>query len=87
SHNRANHTGGGICVDSDYLESIPICFFQLANDPQRRQSLIETINITVDNNHAGYAGHNIFGGAIDNCYIIDSPIYHVLLKSKEMFSM
>ena len=50
SHNTANHTGGGICVDTDYLESKPICFFQLASDPQRRHSLIETINITVHNN-------------------------------------
>ena len=73
SQNTANHTGGGICVDTDYLESKPICFFQLADVPQRKQSLIETINITVYNNSAGYAGHNIFGGSIDYCYIIDSP--------------
>ena len=74
SHNTAQHTGGGICVDTDYLESKPICFFQLADIPQRKRSaLIETINITVYNNSADYAGHNIFGGSIDYCYIIDSP--------------
>ena len=82
SHNTANHTGGGVCVDTDYLESKPICFFQLASDPQRRDSLIETINITVHNNYAGYAGHNIFGGSIDYCYIIDSPEHKSFSSTK-----
>ena len=59
THSMANHTGGGICVDTDYLESKLICFFQLADIPHRKQSLIETINITVYNNFAPYAGHNI----------------------------
>ena len=86
SHNTANHTGGGICVDTDYLESKPICFFQLANDPQINQSLIETINITAHNNYAGYAGHNIFGGSIDYCYIIDTP-KHRALSSTKLFSL
>ena len=85
SHNTAIHTGGGICVDTDYLESKPICFFQLADIPQRKRSLIETINITVYNNSAGYAGHNIFGGSIDYCYIIDSP-NTPSLNSKYMYS-
>ena len=85
SHNTAIHTGGGICVDTDYLESKPICFFQLADIPQRKRSLIETINITVYNNSAGYAGYNIFGGSIDYCYIIDSP-NTPSLNSKFMYS-
>ena len=78
AHNTANHTGGGICVDTDYLESKPICFFQLGSVPQRKQSLAKTINITVYDNNAGYAGQNIFGGSIDYCYIIDSPKHQVI---------
>ena len=74
THSMASHTGGGICVDTDYLESKPVCFFQLADIPHRKQLLIETINITVYNNFAGYAGHNIFGGSIDYCYIIAQTI-------------
>ena len=82
THNTANHTGGGICVDTVYLELKPICFFQLGTDPQRNQSLIKTINIMVSNNHAGYAGHNIFGGSIDYCYILDSPPHRAFHSSK-----
>ena len=28
AHNAAYHTGGGICIETDYLESKPICFFK-----------------------------------------------------------
>ena len=44
------------------------------------------INITVNNNYAGYAGRNIFGGSIDYCYIIDSP-EHKPFSSTKMYNL
>lgn len=73
AYNIAYHTGGGICVETDYLESKPICFFQIGRDPLFNSKLTKTINITLHNNYAGFAGDNIFGGSIDYCYMIDSP--------------
>ena len=73
TNNRAIHTGGGISVETDYLQSKPICFFQLAIDPLKNSTLAKTVNVTVYNNHASFAGDNIFGGSIKYCYMIDSP--------------
>ena len=84
AYNTAYHTGGGMCVETDYLESKPICFFQVGHDPLINSTLTKTINITLHNNHADYAGDNIFGGSIDYCYMIDSP-KHKANKSPEMY--
>ena len=84
AYNNAYHTGGGICVETDYLESRPICFFQVGRDPLFDSKLTKTINITLFNNHADFAGHNIFGGSIDYCYMIDSP-RHKANRSTEMY--
>ena len=84
AYNSAYHTGGGICVETDYLESRPICFFQVGRNPLKYPALTKTINITLHNNHADYAGDNIFGGSIDYCYMIDSP-NHKANKSSEMY--
>ena len=73
TNNHAIHTGGGISVETDYLQSKPICFFQLAIDPLKNSTLARTVNVTVYNNHASFAGDNIFGGSIKYCYMIDSP--------------
>ena len=75
ANNSAYHTGGGICIETDYLESQPVCFFQLGNAPLNDSSLIETINVSVIQNHANYAGNNIFGGSIDNCYMVTSTAH------------
>jgi hypothetical protein len=84
AYNNAYHTGGGICIETDYLESKPICFFQVGHDPLFDSKLTKTINITLHNNHAGFAGDNIFGGSIDYCYMIDSP-RHKANTSTEMY--
>ena len=70
AHNTANHTGGGIYVETGCLVSMPLCFFQLFKYPQ---VLPSNINISVYDNHAYFAGNNIFGGSIDNCYMMKKP--------------
>ena len=73
AHNTANHAGGGICVETDYLQSKPICFYQFARDPLINPDHAKTVNVSVYNNRALLAGNNIFGGSIEHCYMIDSP--------------
>ena len=75
TNNHAFHTGGGICVEERCLISRPICFFQLDLTATVNPALISSINITLINNSAKYAGHQLFGGSVDYCYLIDSP-YH-----------
>ena len=84
ARNHAYNTGGGICVETDYLESKPICFFQVGRDPLINPKLTKTVNITLHDNQADFAGDNIFGGSIDHCYMIDSPT-HKANRSSEMF--
>ena len=36
ANNNALSTGGGICVETDFLESDPICFFQLGYDSLKK---------------------------------------------------
>ena len=69
AHNRAISLGGGISVETYYLESEPICFFQLGRESAKNISLIETTSVTIYNNSAGFAGNNIFGGSINVCYV------------------
>ena len=71
AHNKALSNGGGICVETDFFESLPIlCFFQLGNDSLKTQSLIDTMSVNLYDNYAHFAGHNIFGGSIDYCFMI-----------------
>ena len=75
--NTADNTGGGICVETEYLESRPTCFFQLGHDPLLNKSLVDTIKVSISDNLAGFAGSNIFGGSIDYCYVIQlSKVKH-----------
>ena len=74
ANNSVEHAGGGICVDSQCLETKPMCFFQFTKEIYSNYSLQETIKIELKNNHARkYAGHNLFGGFVDRCFILDSP--------------
>ena len=74
THNAVVHAGGGICVEAQCLQSKPMCFYQLDNKTAHNISLLDTISINlIQNNAINYAGHNLFGGSVDNCYIIDSP--------------
>ena len=70
-HNQVLHTGGGISVESVCLQSRPMCFFQL-NDtiPYNDTEAINSIQVYVHNNTARFAGHNLFGGSVNHCFIL-----------------
>ena len=68
--NNATHEGGGICVESQCLQTEPRCFYQLDNNIMTK-SMIKDINVYVRKNTAGHAGNNLFGGLVDFCYLID----------------
>lgn len=86
AHNSARNTGGGICVESsDYIDSQEICFFQVGYMVHINTSLVDTITVSVYDNHAGLAGDNIFGGSIDRCYINHYPSYNISYKSIYIF--
>ena len=69
THNRAISIGGGISAETYYLQSQPMCFFQLGYEPLLNEPLQKTINVSIYNNSAGFAGDNIFGGSIKHCYM------------------
>ena len=70
AHNNATHTGGGICAETICLNSRPICFFQFKHIALILSSLV---SLSLHDNHASYAGNNIFGGSIENCYMLKKP--------------
>lgn len=72
-NNNVSHSGGGICVEAQCLQTRPRCFFQLHE--VENFSMIDTVNVILENNRAGYAGDDIFGGLVDFCYMLDDPIY------------
>ena len=87
TNNRVEHAGGGICVETECLQSKPPCFFQLGYEPLVNHSLIDTIRVNVfDNSVSNFAGDNLFGGSIDYCYMIDDPKYKAK-RSTEIFKM
>ena len=86
-HNQVLHTGGGISVETVCLQSRPMCFFQL-NDtiPYNDTEAINSIQVYVHNNTARFAGHNLFGGSVDHCFILDHPQHrHEPNKSVDIF--
>ena len=87
AHNNALSTGGGICIETDFLESDPICFFQLGHDSLKNQSLHETISVGLHDNNAVYAGENIFGGSIHRCYMIQFNTNFNELIFKKVFKV
>lgn len=68
AYNSAKHTGGGIYIETSCLVSSPLCFFQLFSDSQALST-----NVSLYDNHAYFAGNNIFGGSIDSCYMPKKP--------------
>ena len=76
TNNIAIHTGGGITVESQCLQTRPMCFFQLSEEITYNSSLLDTVEVWLTNNRAGYAGHNLFGGSVDNCYLVNPPRYY-----------
>ena len=73
AHNRAVHTGGGISVETQCLQSRPMCFFQLAENILQYPKLKHFLNVSIHHNSARFAGHNLFGGSIDHCFMLDGP--------------
>ena len=79
TNNSAVHSGGGIFVEEKCLHSKPFCFYQLDfSEEQDCSQVADTVNIIMLNNKAGYAGDQVYGGALDNCKINDC-------KSREIF--
>ena len=85
ANNSAVSIGGGISAETYYLESKPICFFQLGHEPLQNESLIETITVTIINNSARFAGHNIFGGSIHHCSMMENESLKTEKKSLSTF--
>ena len=92
TNNSASNTGGGICVEtSDYIESQEICFFQLGYHTFMNISLIKTISVVLHDNSASLAGSNLFGGSIDQCYLVHhsnpkhSKVYQSIHVYKTVF--
>ena len=83
TNNSAEHAGGGICVEEQCLQSKPSCFFQVSYEGAIDQSLTNTTKINVHNNRAAYAGDQIYGGAIDFCYFINSPYHNISVHEGE----
>ena len=74
TNNNATHTGGGIIVENQCLQTRPMCFFQLSEEVNN-SSLLDTIEVVLTNNTAGFAGRNLFGGFVDDCYLVRPPKY------------
>lgn len=70
--NHAEHTGGGIFVETECVLNIPVCFFQISSYVYQNMSLLHTLDATVIGNTANYSGDNIYGGYIDSCNLINS---------------
>ena len=87
-NNSAQHAGGGICVEDQCLQSKPMCFFQVDYVASVNPEKSNNITVSLSDNHAEYAGDQIYGGSIDSCYLIDSPFYNVsrhIKDSKQMY--
>lgn len=84
--NSAKHTGGGIYIETDSVAERPPCFFQLDSEAYENESLRD-IRAVVRNNTADFAGDNIYGGSIENCYLIQSPHYDNTFLFKKIFSI
>lgn len=66
--NEAQHTGGGIGVEMECVINKPQCFFQF--DFGYKTNETQTTSVTVKDNSAGFAGSNIYGGSVSDCYLM-----------------
>jgi hypothetical protein len=73
ANNTVVHTGGGISVETQCLQSRPMCFFQLTENFFQYPKSIDSLHVHIHNNSAGFAGHNLFGGSVDHCFMLDGP--------------
>ena len=75
TNNSVQQTGGGILVNTNCLVNLPMCFYQFSREITNKnkmisESLLETINFSITDNHSPYGENNIFGGSIDYCYFL-----------------
>ena len=64
----ADNFGGGIYAEFECSQAIPPCFFQVKSSSHIPNKLIH-----LRNNIATYAGHALYGGAVDSCYMFGPP--------------
>ena len=89
ANNHAEHTGGGMYVDDRTLaHTIQPCFFQVDSTIAESLGLMGTVQIKMENNIAEYAGSDLFGGSVDNCYLVQkvSAINGSFINSSFIFS-
>ena len=73
AHNTAQNAGGGIYVTEYENTNIKTpCFFQFDNRVIQNISLLNTTQVHLTNNSAGFAGQQLYGGATVYCYLIAS---------------
>ena len=83
TNNTANHTGGGILVNSKCLVNMPMCFYQFSREITYNHTLLDTLIINIADNSASTAGDNIYGGSIDYCYLLYIQQHeHYLFRNK-----
>ena len=75
TNNSVQQTGGGILVNTNCLVNLPMCFYQFSREITNKnktisESLLETINFTITDNHSPHGENNIFGGSIDYCFFL-----------------
>ena len=86
ANNHVVHTGGGISVETQCLQSRPMCFFQLTENILQHPEFIHSLRVRIYHNSAGFAGHNLFGGSVDHCFMLDGPDHkHYFNQSIEAF--
>ena len=85
--NHAEHTGGGINVETECVLNSPVCFFQVSSYVNHNRCLLNTLNATVFGNTANYSGKNIYGGSIDNCNMINSKKFIPHLNFSKIFNV
>ena len=73
AYNLVKHKGGGIYVETECSQSQPMCFFQLKEGIN--YSEVHSIHVSVSDNWALFGGHNLFGGLVDNCFLLKSPFH------------
>ena len=83
--NIAEHTGGGITVESKCQQSKPLCFYQLGQALLQHPSMVRGIRVNLLNNTAKYAGDNLFGGSVEYCYVVYGPNGGIYRNSTSLF--
>ena len=69
SHNNANTAGGGIYAQYGNTHAIFPCFFQFDTEVLLNKSLLQSIQVHLENNNAS-TGTAVYGGGIDACYFL-----------------